>query len=121
MKFIFEIIKLVVFLWIVQQLLWVGSTWDIMTHPIKNVEVILEDGSRHKGEYSRDWSRNHILNIENGKTISFNEFKTMSFPAEQNDKDRSRWRMYTPASLFSLIWIAVLLFNFQRKKKLHHR
>jgi len=121
MKFIFEIVKAVVFLWVVQQLLWVGSTWDIIAHPIKNVEVVLEDGSRHKGEYSRDWERNHVLNIGDGETISFNEFKAMSFPAEQQDNDRSRWRMYTPASLFSLIWLAVLVFNFQRNKKLHLR
>jgi len=116
MKIVFEIMKLVVFVWIAQQLIWVGSTWDLITNPIKGVEVVLEDGSHHTGEYYRDWERNHIINDSNGGVISFKEFKMMSFPREQSSQSRSRWRMYAPVSIFSIITMAFWTLNFRKNK-----
>lgn len=119
MKIIFEIIKLTAFVWIAQQLVWAGSTWDLIANPIKGVEVVLEDGSHHTGEYYRDWERNHIINNNSGGVISFKEFKVMSFPAKQSSQSSSRWRMYTPVSIFVIISMALWTLNFRNKKTEH--
>lgn len=119
MRMAFEIIKLVAFLWVAQQLLWVGSTWDLIANPIKGVEVVLEDGRTYKGMYSRDWGRNHILNSDNGEVISFKEFQVMSFPASQPGEGRSKWRMYTPISLFVSFSLILWIIQFSRRSTKH--
>lgn len=119
MRMAFEIIKLVTFLWVAQQLLWVGSTWELIANPIKGVEVVLEDGRMYKGVYSRDWGRNHILNSDSGEVVSFKEYRMMSFPANQPNESRSKWRMYTPISFFVFLSLTLWIIQHSRRSTKH--
>jgi len=85
-----------------------GGIWDSRANPTPNVEVVLANGSRSKGELRRDWDRSWLLTVADGSEVRFVDHQMMSF--ERPLKPRGFWAYWRSLMPVALVGAAFLIF-----------
>ncbi len=79
-----------------------GGIWDSRANPTANVEVVLANGSRLKGELRRDWDRSWLLAVADGSEVRFVDHQMMSF--ERPLKPHGFWEHWR--SLMPVVFVS---------------